>query len=427
MKLSSTRPDDPPHPALAIDAQGHLLPMPEGAAAWSLKRDTGGRPKTVLGADRQPARFPLDITLDDLDTMLGAGRYRVYAINDVGQVIDYVTTIVVGGAGDGTADALLVPNTERAPASVTRPHDGSDLRFALETIREIARVQAEALRAVSDAQADWVKGLANAKALPRNMAYLPPPAVPPPSANGGHGGRDDDEEDEDDDLDEDDAPDDPMAQLPGWLGAFGSITGNVATALKSVADLRNGPAAAAPSPTSASDESRASGRSPMRHLAEINARLTPREQKHLGIVLRSKGGDETVEGLLEMTPDEAAALVKAETAKLAQRYGRNGRSPSDAPDPAFVMDPDPTPAPPPVPTPEEAAPPPPPRRELMPHVMAVSAHLDATERAQVLALLPRLAPHRMEQLKAALLPLEPADAAAWVREHLPELRAELGM
>src|SRR6186713_1072269 len=86
---------DPNHPPLARDGYGNPLAIPDGAAGWYLKRETGGRPKMIVGADRQPARFGLDLSADDLESMVGAGTYRVYAIGADGDVIDYVTTVSV--------------------------------------------------------------------------------------------------------------------------------------------------------------------------------------------------------------------------------------------------------------------------------------------------------------------------------------------
>jgi hypothetical protein len=73
-------PQPPSHPPLAGDGNGNSLAIPDDAAGWCLKRETGGRPKMIIGADRQPARFSLDITADDVEEMVGAGTYRVYAI-----------------------------------------------------------------------------------------------------------------------------------------------------------------------------------------------------------------------------------------------------------------------------------------------------------------------------------------------------------
>jgi hypothetical protein len=61
----------------------------------------------------------------------------------------------------------------------------------------------------------------------------------------------------------------------------------------------------------------------------------------------------------------------------------------------------------------------------MPRVLAASAHLTAEEKATVLWLVPRFPAARLEELKVKLLRMTPRDAAMWIREHLPALRAEV--
>ena len=54
------------YPPLARDAHGNLLPIPEGTCAWRLCRQTSGRPRLINGPDKQPMRFPLETTVDEL-------------------------------------------------------------------------------------------------------------------------------------------------------------------------------------------------------------------------------------------------------------------------------------------------------------------------------------------------------------------------
>lgn len=93
MKATSSSAPQNEHPPLARDAQGNLLPVPEGTCAWRIYRRTKGRPRIINGPDKQPARFPLDTTAEDLEGACGADTYRVYALDEVGNVIDYVTTV----------------------------------------------------------------------------------------------------------------------------------------------------------------------------------------------------------------------------------------------------------------------------------------------------------------------------------------------
>jgi hypothetical protein len=62
----------------------------------------------------------------------------------------------------------------------------------------------------------------------------------------------------------------------------------------------------------------------------------------------------------------------------------------------------------------------------MGQVLAVAARLEETERAAVLALLPRLPPARIEQLKTQLLAMTIDEAAAWIHANLAALAKEVG-
>ena len=78
---------------LARDGQGNSISLPENAAAWRLRRHTGGRPRVVLGLDRQPLRLPLAATVADLDDMLGPGTYRLDAVDDRGNLLGITTAV----------------------------------------------------------------------------------------------------------------------------------------------------------------------------------------------------------------------------------------------------------------------------------------------------------------------------------------------
>lgn len=186
MKASSSSAPQNEHPPLARDAQGNLLALPEGTCAWRICRHTKGRPRIINGPDKQPARFPLDTTADDLADACGADTYRIYALDEVGNVIDYVTTIETArelrNAGD--VDTALVPTSRTASG-------GSDLRYALEAITHIARVNADAMRAVAESQAEWIKSISSARAFFRNAPAL---QLQAPAEEQG---ADDDEDDED--------------------------------------------------------------------------------------------------------------------------------------------------------------------------------------------------------------------------------------
>lgn len=164
------------HPPLARDAQGHLVELPKGTCAWRIGRETTGRPRIILAPDNQPMRFPLHLTSDQLVEMCGLDVYHVYAIDEFGNMLGRVTKL------DATRDARELRNgfggdVPTAPTSRTGYGQMTDLRFALEAMAQMMRTNSEALRAVTESQADWVKAIAVAKGMPRNVAF---PSEPPP-------------------------------------------------------------------------------------------------------------------------------------------------------------------------------------------------------------------------------------------------------
>ena len=179
MKAAPNPSQPEPHPPLARDQHGNLLQIPDGTCAWRVCRHTGGRPRVVNGPDGQPLRLPLQLTSEDLAEMCGADNYRVYAIDEFGNVLGHVTTVDAGVERQAEPELPMFRN-------LGLPVVSSDLRFALEAIAGMARTNSEAMRAIAESQADWIKAIAAAKGLPRNLA-LPPP--PPPDYS-------DDEEDE---------------------------------------------------------------------------------------------------------------------------------------------------------------------------------------------------------------------------------------
>ncbi len=363
------------HPPLAHDEQGHPVAMPDGAAWWAIKRHTTGRPKAILGPDRRPVRLPLDTTEEEIADTFGPGIYRFDALDEVGNQLDHVTTLEIGLDDSDDED------DERDRSLGARGRGGStDLRFALETIMQMARAQSDSLRAVTEAQADWVKGLANAKALPRNGVYVPPLALPAPAEV--------DKDDEDDEEEEEEPATSPWAQAA--QGIIHDLSPAVA-AFVSTLGLRNAaapiPAAPAASPAPAAP----SAPNPMVHLAEINERLTGSERRVLRTVLRNPNAEVLTNELLALSVDDAAAFVQELIAR--------GRAPA---------------------TPREAD-----AADFTAHAAAIAALLSPEERAVLLPLLPRLRVERREMLQAQLLAMSADDAAAWIRENLPAIHAEV--
>jgi hypothetical protein len=409
------------HPPLARDQQGNNVAVPDGAAAFALKRETRGRPKLIIGPDRQAVRYTLETTPEDVGEMHGAGTYRVYALNEVGTLIDYVTTIVVGGDQDDADDfastsSRLITNASRGP--------GSDLRYALETLRETNRFLAESLKSIASSQADWVKGLAVARALPRNAPSWAYQAPPPPV--------EEEEEDDDEDDNEDGPTASPEAAVAAVqesaLGAVAKIADAFTTGVQTVKELRNAFGKKPPSeeskptpetspeaprngaPATSLAPNADSAPNPMVHLAEMNEHLSDDERRFLGVCLRSADGPGVTRQLLMCSVRDAVKLVRLVMTR--QVRGEDVDATSEA-SPSS-----PPPAVPPEVTTQGA-------RDFMGHVIAVSAFLTAAERAAVLSLMPRFPADRLEQLKVKLLRMSPKEAAAWIHENLESLRAEV--
>lgn len=169
---------EPSYPPLARDALGNRITIPDGTAAWRICRQTTGRPKEIVGPDKRALRFPLETTADELADLCGADVYRVYALDEVGTVLDYVTTV------DATREARELRNAGPEAPALPAPRaaaaaPSSDLRFALEAMGQMMRVNSEALRAVTETQADCVKAIVAVRGFFRNGAASVSPELPP--------------------------------------------------------------------------------------------------------------------------------------------------------------------------------------------------------------------------------------------------------
>jgi hypothetical protein len=168
MATSTSPKIEPPHPPLARDVHGNLLEIPDGTAAWRICRQTTGRPKEIVGTDKRALRFPLETTADELVDMCGVDVYRVYAVDEVGKVLDYVATVDVTREGRDLRNAAPPDAPVLAVQRTTAATPGSDLRFALEAMAQMMRVNSESMRAIAESQADWVKSIASARGFFRN-------------------------------------------------------------------------------------------------------------------------------------------------------------------------------------------------------------------------------------------------------------------
>jgi hypothetical protein len=354
------------HPPLARDPSGNLLPIPSGTVAWRLCRHTGGRPRVVNGPDQEPLRFPLHVTRDELADTCGADTYRVYALDEVGNVLDYVTTVNAGLELRNSAPEAPAFATERVPATSS----GSDLRYALDAITHMARTNSEAMRAIAESQADWVKAIALAKGLPRNVVIPPPP-------------RDDrDDEEDEDEPDETDAP--ALATPPtSGIEAFATAIAPFVPELMQSWSGRKRP----------ENDQQVTATNPMAHLARIQMQLNTQERKLLEALLADpESGDDIAKNFSSRTVDDVVGMIRRETSGVSKATPSPRREISLT-DPAVMQ-----------------------------RVVAVSRLLEPAERARLMSLGPRLMhlPDAAE-LMAKLMPLSDEAAVTWIRTNLDDI------
>ena len=185
------------HPPLARDAAGNMLRVPAETNAFALARETTGRPRLLRNPDKQLLRFPLHTSPDDIVELCGAGVYRVYALDALGEQLgdEHVARWdLMTSSSREPRNASIDPTIAlRAERSATVAAPSSDLRFALETMAQMMRTNSDALRLVAESQVDLAKTIASVKGLPRNAAMFLP-QTPPANASTA--------EDEDDEVDE---------------------------------------------------------------------------------------------------------------------------------------------------------------------------------------------------------------------------------
>lgn len=400
MAAATHQPRPSPHPPLAHDARGIPIAIPEGTIAWRVRRQTAGRPKVVLGADRQPLRLPLDTTADDLLDLCGAGTFRLDAVDDGGQLIDFVTTVSVGCVDDASAE-----NEPNAPVLVGgRGGTSTDLRFALETTAHLARAQSEALRSIANAQADWIKGLASAKAFPRNGMWLrPEPAVPVSTVES------DEDEDDDADEDSDDASDDasraadPLHGVNTMLGHIAGIAQHVsplASMMMPKRDVPESPRNAAPEEPAIADAPARDATASALHLVAILDKLSPEARRITRGLLAGKN-DKARELALVLEGLTVEAAI-AELEHLATTVAGDRQARATARNASATQGTKPASG----------------GTDLGAFLAAVRERLSPAEVGRVIGLVGSLAPAELDTIKATVAPMTPDQAAAWVREQL---------
>ncbi len=182
----ATTPTYPTSP-LANDEDGKSLRLPEDAAAWRVRRKTRGRPRHQLDGNKQPMRFPLSYTMNDIEDILPSGGYRLDLVDAKRQVLDLTMSIEVGELrnADGV-DEVEREDVDAEPVSLLLSATASDMRLVLEAnVRSMqaaflhnertlaaslrmAETLREGVHVLADAQADILKSVASSRGFLRN-------------------------------------------------------------------------------------------------------------------------------------------------------------------------------------------------------------------------------------------------------------------
>lgn len=375
MKPSTAEPIDSEindHPPLARDALGNLLPLPEGTAAWRISRHTTGRPRVLTGPDGAAMRFPLSTTAAELVELCGPDTYRVYALDEVGEILDFVTTLQAARRRNANMPDVPLAALRSAPEATPT----TDLRFALHALTEIARINGEALRAISDSQADWIKTLAMNKGLPRNVTF---PAMLPPRRED----RDEEDDDERGDPNEEAEQADPNASP--MMQFLSTVTPLIPGLVATWQGKRDEATEAAPAPVAANG---------MAHLARVQLQLSPRERAFLAALLADEQRGEGVAAELTVMPvEQVVALVREHCAKpRAPRPHDYELTSKQLRDRALMLMPRLTPA-------------------TQARLMALAPKVGATLQAQP----------ELRRMVAELARLDDAAAVAWLEANLDEI------
>src|SRR5690242_15059308 len=106
----SALPPNAPVCPLARDADGNSIELPPGAAAWRVRRKTGGRPRIVLGVDKQPLQLPLSYSIVDIEDVLAPAHYLLDLVGAKGEALGITVAVSIGqlvgpddDAGEGDA------------------------------------------------------------------------------------------------------------------------------------------------------------------------------------------------------------------------------------------------------------------------------------------------------------------------------------
>ena len=229
MHDSSTPP--PPCP-LAHEPDGTPIVLPAGASAWRVRRHTGGRPRLLLDAQKQPVRLSLTYTAADLEEILPPGTYRLDLVDQRGEQLGLSVPITIGQAEEDDDEEAGDEGGETVPSmTLALPPSTSDTRLVLEAnIRatqmafqhnqrtlEMGLRMAETLRdgvhVLVQAQAEVMKSMSTARGFFRNAAPQVMLAPPEPARRAPAREQETEEEDEE----EEEEPYEAAAQSAGWV------------------------------------------------------------------------------------------------------------------------------------------------------------------------------------------------------------------
>jgi hypothetical protein len=209
-------PPQSPTCPLARDADGAAIALPDGAATWRVRRKTGGRPRIVLGVDKQPMQLPLAYTIVDLEDVLAPAEYLLDLVDMKGNGLGITVPISIGQLRNADGDGPADDGDASLAVATALPTSGSETRLVLEAnVRatqmafvhnqktlelglRMAETLRDGVRVMAESQADWIKSVSSARGFFRNAPPLPLPAPQVPSTH--------DEDEDDDDDDDNDAP-----------------------------------------------------------------------------------------------------------------------------------------------------------------------------------------------------------------------------
>src|SRR5690606_31195212 len=117
---------------LARDESGNAIELPAGAAAWRVRRKTGGRPRLVLAVDKQPMQLPLGYTVVDLEDILAPGAYLLDIVDAKGEPLGLTIGASIGQLRNGDGSGGDEEDEHTPTTAPLLPSTGSETRLVLE-------------------------------------------------------------------------------------------------------------------------------------------------------------------------------------------------------------------------------------------------------------------------------------------------------